>query len=145
MKTSLSLDHLTDKDIKGLLDKMSVPCEINKDDTNVLHVDVPVTRSDIMHECDLVEDLAIAYGYNNLHTEVPSTFAGAKLQPVNHLSDMMRAELAMAGFTECLNWALISRKENFTCMRQEEKVSQKPYEYAAAAPAVSISDAKTKE
>ena len=30
---------------------------------------MPVTRSDIMHECDLVEDLAIAFGYNNLHLE----------------------------------------------------------------------------
>merc|ERR1719215_1852357 len=115
---------------------MSVPCTLSKKDPNVLHVDVPVTRSDIMHECDLVEDLAIAYGYNNLHLEVPMTFAGASEQPVNHLSDMLRQELAMAGFTECLNWALVSRKENFAQMRRAEKIEEvwrtvaRPHEYS---------------
>ena len=47
----------------------------------------------------------------NYHLEVPMTFAGAAEQPVNHLSDHVRVEMAMAGFIECLNWALISRKE----------------------------------
>merc|ERR1719401_1105376 len=100
---------------------MSVPCEIDKQDPNKLHVKVPITRSDIMHECDLVEDVAIAYGYNNLKLEVPMTFAGAAEQPVNHLSDLIRQEMAMAGYTECLNWALVSKKENFALMRREEK------------------------
>eukprot|EP00929_Paragymnodinium_shiwhaense_P071162 TRINITY_DN3616_c0_g1_i1.p1 TRINITY_DN3616_c0_g1~~TRINITY_DN3616_c0_g1_i1.p1 ORF type:complete len:625 (-),score=215.77 TRINITY_DN3616_c0_g1_i1:168-2042(-) len=145
MKTSLSLHHLSGDDLKALLDKMSVPCQLDKKDKNLLRVDVPVTRSDIMHECDLVEDLAIAYGYNNLRTEIPSTFAGAALQPINHLSDMMRTELAMAGFTECLNWALISRKENYANMRHEEKSEARPHEYSAVAPAVTVSNAKTKE
>jgi phenylalanyl-tRNA synthetase beta chain len=151
MKTSLSLEHLSAEDIKGFLNKMSVPCSIDKKDKNILHVEVPVTRSDIMHECDLVEDLAIAYGYNNLHLEVPKTFSGASEQPVNHLSDMLRTELAMAGFTECLNWALVSKKENFTQMRREQKEEElwrpvaKYHEYSPSLVAVSISNPKTKD
>merc|ERR1719195_935051 len=112
MKHALSLD-LTEAQVCELLRKMSVPCKVDKKDKNLLHVDVPVTRSDIMHECDLVEDIAIAYGYNNLHLEVPMTFAGAAEQPVNHLSDLVRQEMANAGFVECLNWGLVSAKENF--------------------------------
>lgn len=38
-----------------------------------------------MHECDLVEDVAIAYGYNNLKLEVPKTFYGASEQPVRKI------------------------------------------------------------
>lgn len=30
---------------------------------------------------------------------------------MNNLSDMVRTELAMAGFTECMNWSLLSQKE----------------------------------
>lgn len=29
---------------------------------------------------------------------------------MNNLSDMVRQELAMAGFTECMNWSLLSQK-----------------------------------
>lgn len=35
-----------------------------------LAVRVPPTRSDILHACDVMEDVAIAYGYNNLTTHV---------------------------------------------------------------------------
>lgn len=151
MKTSLSLGHLSEQDIKNLLNKMSVPCEIDKKDKNLLRVSVPITRSDIMHECDLVEDVAIAYGYNNLKLEVPMTFAGAAEQPVNHLSDLIRQEMAMAGYTECLNWALVSKKENFALMRREEKPEElwrpvaKPNEYCTTSSAVSLSNPKTKD
>mmetsp|Transcript_4719 Transcript_4719/g.13781 ORF Transcript_4719/g.13781 Transcript_4719/m.13781 type:complete len:630 (-) Transcript_4719:124-2013(-) len=151
MKDALSLPHLTETEVRDLLRKMSVPCELDKTDSNVLRVQVPVTRSDIMHECDLVEDLAIAFGYNNLHLEVPMTFAGAAEQPVNHLSDHVRVEMAMAGFIECLNWALISRKENFTQMRHEEKldelwrITEKPHEYIPFPVPVSVENPKTKE
>jgi phenylalanyl-tRNA synthetase beta subunit len=34
---------------------------------------VPPTRSDILHACDVVEDVAIAYGYNNVPKRVRST------------------------------------------------------------------------
>jgi phenylalanyl-tRNA synthetase beta chain len=151
MKTSLSLDHLTETDIRDLLLRMSVPCEVDAKDKNSLHVQIPVTRSDIMHECDLVEDVAIAYGYNKLKLEVPKTFAGAGEQPVNHLSDLLRQELAMAGFTECLNWALVSRKENFAMMRHEEKPQElwrpvaRPHEFSSDLGAVYISNPKTKD
>merc|ERR1712176_1688258 len=121
LKSALSLNELEAEEVRDLLRRMSVPCEMDEKNKNLLKVEVPITRSDIMHECDLVEDIAIAYGYNNLKLEVPMTFAGAAEQPVNHLSDLVRIEMANAGFTEALNWGLISRKENFEKMRREEK------------------------
>eukprot|EP00928_Gymnodinium_smaydae_P078657 TRINITY_DN62763_c0_g1_i1.p2 TRINITY_DN62763_c0_g1~~TRINITY_DN62763_c0_g1_i1.p2 ORF type:complete len:631 (+),score=187.25 TRINITY_DN62763_c0_g1_i1:105-1997(+) len=151
MKTSLSLNHLSEQEICELLRKMSVPCDMDKKNKDQLNVHVPITRSDIMHECDLVEDLAIAYGYNNLKAEVPNTFFGASLQPVNHLSDLLRVELAMAGYIECLNWALVSRKENFGMMRRAEKpedlwrIVARPHEYSDTLVPVAVSNPKTKD
>ena len=39
---------------------------------------VPPTRSDVLHACDVVEDVAIAHGYNNVPTHVgpPRAFIG---------------------------------------------------------------------
>lgn len=39
----------------------------------LLRVGVPITRSDILHACDVMEDVAIAYGYNNLAQQVCCT------------------------------------------------------------------------
>jgi len=151
LKAALSLHNLKETEVRDLLHKMSVPCELDKKDKNILRVEVPITRSDIMHECDLVEDIAISYGYNNLHLEVPMTFAGAAEQPVNRLSDMVRGEMSFAGFTEALNWALVTRKENFTWLRREEKLEElwrnveNHNEYNPSASSVSIKDPKTKD
>merc|ERR1719401_1704920 len=151
LKQALSLFDLKELEVRDLLRRMSVPCELDKKDKNTLRVEVPITRSDIMHECDLVEDIAIAYGYNNLHLEVPMTFAGASEQPLNHLSDLVRQEMACAGYVECYNWALMSRRENFEILRREEKheelwrIVAKPHEYSGSSVAVSVKDPKTKE
>lgn len=151
LKHALSLSQLKPIEVRDLLRRMSVPCELDKADQNILHVQVPITRSDIMHECDLVEDIAIAYGYNNLHLEVPSTFAGACEQPINHLTDLVRTEMAAAGFVEALNWGLISRRENFVYLRREEhpglldRIVAKPDEYHETLVPVSVKDPKTKE
>jgi len=147
LKHALNLNNLTPIEVRDLLRRMSVPCELDKTDQNNLIVQVPITRSDIMHECDMVEDIAIAFGYNNLHLEVPLTFAGACEQPVNHLTDLVRTEMANAGYVEALNWGLISKKENFACMRREEatQMCMKEHEYNEALAPVSVKDPKTKE
>lgn len=35
---------------------------------------VPPSRSDILHACDVVEDVAISYGYNNIPKRIPSAY-----------------------------------------------------------------------
>lgn len=35
-------------------------------DGNQIEIEIPPTRADIIHACDIVEDAAIAYGYNNI-------------------------------------------------------------------------------
>jgi hypothetical protein len=63
---------------------------------------------DILHECDVMEDVAIAYGYNNLPIVLPKTNTIGKQQPLNKLTDLLRGELAQAGYIEVLTLGLVS-------------------------------------
>ncbi|VDO02839.1 unnamed protein product, partial [Rodentolepis nana] len=71
-----------------------------------LSVCVPPTRHDVLHACDIAEDLAIAYGYNNIEEKLPTTFTMAEEEPLNRLTDMVRNEIALCGFTEALTFSL---------------------------------------
>ena len=81
-------------------------------------VNVPPTRSDILHAVDVVEDVAIAYGYNNIAIEVPKTNTVGGPLPINQFSDLLRAEIARAGYVEMLTHGLCSTAENFTHLRR---------------------------
>lgn len=60
----LGLD-LKEIDLKGLLEKMGLSYK------NGIAL-IPAYRSDILHEIDLVEDIAIAYGYDKFKEEIPN-------------------------------------------------------------------------
>lgn len=38
-----------------------------------LKIEFAPTRSDILHPCDIVEDIGIGYGYNNIERVFPDT------------------------------------------------------------------------
>lgn len=71
-----------------------------------LKVEVPAYRNDILHEVDLIEDVAIAYGYHNIvPTLVPTLTVGAE-QPLEIASQAARASLAGLGYLEVLTLIL---------------------------------------
>ena len=72
---------------------------------------VPFDRTDILQQCDIAEDIGIAYGYNNIEMKIPesSTTGGEYL--LNKLSDFVREEVAMLGFVDCLNFVLCREDE----------------------------------
>jgi phenylalanyl-tRNA synthetase beta chain len=102
-----------------LLKKMQLEAEA-KDDSS-LTVRVPITRSDVLHSCDIMEDVAISYGYNNLPIELPMTSTVGKENPLAQICELLRVECATSGFTEVLTWALCSRKEIFDDLRLDEQ------------------------
>jgi phenylalanyl-tRNA synthetase beta chain len=85
-----------------------------------LLVSVPPTRPDVLHAADVMEDVAIAYGFNNIPKSVPFTVTTGRAQPLNTLSDLLRLEVAMAGFTEVLTWVLCSLADNFENVGQPD-------------------------
>ncbi|KAH8999260.1 phenylalanyl-tRNA synthetase subunit beta [Lactarius akahatsu] len=100
--------------VKGLLERMSLKVELSPDgDGDKLLVSVPPTRPDILHQCDVMEDAAIAYGFNNLPDKFPATSTVAQPLAVSKLCDIIRHEWAYAGWVEVLPLILCSHEENF--------------------------------
>ncbi|KAH7144059.1 hypothetical protein EDB81DRAFT_516751 [Dactylonectria macrodidyma] len=104
-----------------LLSKMAYTCKLSEKDSNLLEVSIPPTRADVLHQCDIMEDLAVCYGYNNLPRTAPTRSAtvGAPLM-VNKLSDIIRTEAAMAGWSEVLPLSLCSHDENFAWLNRKD-------------------------
>ena len=102
-----------------LLAKMMLPAKVSNKDK--LIVTVPnVIRSDILHACDIMEDVAIAYGFNNIERTLPKCFCVGAPLPINKLSDLLRREVALVGFTEVLTLTLCSRDENYAFLRRTD-------------------------
>lgn len=102
-----------------LLQRMQLAASVSGGGST-LSLQVPPTRSDILHACDVMEDVAIAYGFNNIPRHVPTTSTQGRELPLNQLSELLRQECAMAGYTEILTWALLSKAENFTHLRKQD-------------------------
>ncbi|KAJ1457851.1 hypothetical protein M885DRAFT_514345 [Pelagophyceae sp. CCMP2097] len=88
--------------------------------TGLVTVSVPPTRSDIMHAVDVVEDVAIAYGFNRVPETLPKTATVGAPQPINNFADLLREEVARAGYIEMLTHGLCRNDENFALLRHPE-------------------------
>jgi len=121
------------QEMAKLLTKMFLKSEVIPDGR--LRCIVPPCRADVIHPCDIYEDIAIAYGYNNIRKKIPRTSTIAKQLPINKLCDLLKIEIALAGFTEGLTFSLCSR----------EDVSEKLNRPKGIDEAVSIGNPKTLE
>ncbi|CAH8657849.1 unnamed protein product [Schistosoma intercalatum] len=101
--------------------------------TGLISVRIPPTRHDILHACDIAEDVGIAFGYDNIPESLPQTYCVAGNQPISRLTDLIRAEIAQMGFTEALSFSLCSKEDISTKLRQK----------LDDVPAVHISNPKT--
>ena len=89
-----------------------------------LIIEAPPARSDILHACDIAEDIGIAFGYNNIPKVFPKTNTIGKQIPENKFTDLLRHELGQAGYIECLTMSLISVKEAYNFLRREPKMDE---------------------
>ena len=106
---------LSPSEICTLLSRMSYTAKPSTSSKDLLDISIPPTRPDVLHQCDIMEDLCIAYGFNKLPRSFPSK-SGTVAQPlpINKLSDILRLEAAMAGWSEVLPLILCSHDENFS-------------------------------
>nr|WCZ58460.1 phenylalanyl-tRNA synthetase beta subunit [Andalucia godoyi] len=106
-----------------LLRRMMLDASVNEQQVDMITVHVPPCRADILHQCDIEEDLAISFGFNKIAHQMPPSATVGYQQPLNRLADQIRLELAMAGYTEVLTLALCSREENIVNGDRAVKIS----------------------
>ncbi|MCK4405392.1 MAG: phenylalanine--tRNA ligase subunit beta [Hadesarchaea archaeon] len=78
---------------------------------------VPPYRSDLMHEVDIIEDIAIGYGYDQLEPTVPKVVTTGERMPIERLSERARRVLTGLGFMEAMTYTLTNPRTNFELMR----------------------------
>eukprot|EP00771_Trimastix_marina_P003911 gnl/Trimastix_PCT/621.p1 GENE.gnl/Trimastix_PCT/621~~gnl/Trimastix_PCT/621.p1 ORF type:complete len:534 (+),score=216.74 gnl/Trimastix_PCT/621:311-1912(+) len=81
------------------------------EDSPIFDIDVPPMRSDVMSECDVMEDVAIAYGFDRIPQEVAQLHTTGQFHAANEISERAREELAMSGFTEISTFVLCNHRE----------------------------------
>ncbi|RWA12037.1 hypothetical protein EKO27_g3083 [Xylaria grammica] len=86
-----------------------------------IEVFIPPTRPDVLHACDIMEDVAVAYGFNKLPRSLSNKSATVgKPLPINKLADIVRVECAMAGWFEVMPLILCSHDENFAWLNRQD-------------------------
>lgn len=105
---------LTSEKISDLL--LTAGLGVEKVEGDELTVLVPCYRVDVMHQVDIIEDVAIAYGYNNIKPtwrELPTTGRG---KPDQRYIDIARELMVGLGYQETLNTTLTNQDTLFKKM-----------------------------
>ena len=114
--TKLTGIPMTAAEMAALLEKMRFGCQVLDEDKVV--VSIPCYRADIMHDCDIYEDAAIAYGYDKIAAELPPGFTVGKPHPVQVLYSEVRAAMTGQGYLENTPFTLTSEDVAYTKMNR---------------------------
>jgi len=98
--------EMSDNDIISYLEKMRYDAA-GKD--GKCKVSIPCYRNDIMHEHDIIEDVAIAYGYKNIKPELIESFTIGNILPKEQKKQSIREIMTGLGFFEVINIMLTSQ------------------------------------
>ncbi len=91
---------------------------------DVLTLLAPPYRTDIMHEVDLIEDIAIGYGYDRLEPTLPKVLTTGKRAPIEKISDKTRRVLTGLGFMEAMTYTLTNPRVSFELMRKKGEAAE---------------------
>jgi len=111
--------NLTNYEIIEYLQKMGFDAaEVGKENLQVI---IPCYRTDIMHAIDLVEDIAIAYGYENFEPVIPNISTIGEENPLETFSTKLRTLLVGYGLQEVVTFMLTNKNNLYKKMKIEEK------------------------
>ncbi len=105
---------LTEKQASNLLGRMGFGF-----DKQVL---IPCYRTDILHQADLAEDIAIAYGYENIKEVIPGVATIGKESSLDLFIDSLREVLVGMGFIEVKNFDLTSEEKQTSMLNKKIKL-----------------------
>jgi phenylalanyl-tRNA synthetase beta chain len=101
---------------------------------NPLDVKIAPHRTDILHPFDLVEEVAIAYGYDNFDSQIPDVPTVAKSRKLEEFANQARMVMVGLGFTDCYTFTMSNNERLFSNMNQTprsvvEIINPKTVEY----------------
>ncbi len=109
--------NLSEKQMKFFLEKMGHNYEKGV-------VKIPAWRTDILHEVDLIEDVAIAYGYEKFIPEISEIFTIGEEDKIEIIKRKIAEILAGLRMLEVSNYHLTNKEEHFRKMGIPEKLQK---------------------
>jgi len=97
---------LKESEVKTLLERAGYNYDSKKS-----QVEIPAWRTDIMHEVDIIEDIAIAYGYDNFIPEIPQISTVGQIDSKEELKKKIADLLAGLNLLETSSYHLLSQDD----------------------------------
>ena len=99
---------LTRNEVETLLNKARYGiADVSAQEIEVI---VPCYRIDVMHPNDVIEDIAIMYGYNNITPRWPQQITFGNISANERLVDLAREIIIGLGFQEILSFTLTNKE-----------------------------------
>ena len=120
--TNLNISH---QEITNIFTKLGFIIENNtRNQGDSMQIKVPSNRFDISLPCDLVEEIARIYGYNQIpSTPLPNNFSTTNINnnTLDFSCNLARKNLVACGFIETINWSFTSLK-TASCFAKPEQL-----------------------
>ncbi len=87
-------------------------------DSDIVQVQAPAYRADIMHSWDIFEDAAKAFGYDKLDAVLPRTVTVGRAHPAEVQKAEIREVMSGLGYLETMPFTLTNEKVHFEWMRR---------------------------
>ncbi|MDI6702197.1 phenylalanine--tRNA ligase subunit beta [Methanothermobacter wolfeii] len=112
--TGLELDPET---VRELLMKARMDAEIVSEDEVI--ASIPAYRVDVLHEVDLVENIAVQYCIGRIEPELPEIATIAEEDSWNRADEFIREVMIGLGFQEVMSLMLTNEENHYSKMRLE--------------------------
>jgi len=122
IKRVLSVDYVNkilgtkmkEKEIISCLRKMGH--DAVKGSKDGISVGMPAWRADILHDIDLVEDVAVGYGFDRFETDFPKALTFGRILSKHDLYDGLRNIMIGLGFNEVTTFTISNERDEFKKM-----------------------------
>ncbi|MCA9496122.1 MAG: phenylalanine--tRNA ligase subunit beta [Nanoarchaeota archaeon] len=111
--------ELKPNQIEALLNKMMFGLKEIKGDK--LTIEIPCFKSDVWNDCDIADDVARAYGYNNIQARFPNVSSLGEHLPFSIFKDKLTESLVSLGYLELYTYILTSTKDQYKLMGINEE------------------------
>lgn len=111
-------EDLTASDVVKMLRRVRLDAEaLDEDNVRVL---IPAYRIDILHEVDIIENIAIGYGFRKIGSELPNIATIAYEDRSKIFENKVREVMIGMGFNEVMSLMLTNEEHHYKDMRLQE-------------------------
>lgn len=104
------------REIIEILYKARFYAKIDSKEKNKIIVEIPFYRKDILHNVDIIEEIAMTHGYKKLNSLEPNVYTAGALSEETKYNNNLAEKLIGLEFQEVLSFILSNEDEQFASM-----------------------------